>query len=146
MSAAAMTSSKKDEQARPGRWVLVADDDADMRDLLVGALRSDGFNVSEAKDGGELISMLVATTAKDGSPIAPDLVVTDVQMPGATGLRILSHVRRAHPTVPVILITAFGSAELHAQAKRLGAATVLDKPLDLAELRRLAQRLLSNNN
>ena len=90
-------------------------------------------------------NMLVASTAPGGSPNAPDLVVTDVQMPGATGMRVLSHVRRAHPTVPVILITAFGSAELHAQAKRLGAATVLDKPFDLAELRKLVQRLLSSN-
>jgi len=135
---------KKDEagHAKHARWILVADDDDEMRSLLSALFRSDGFTVSEAKDGQELLSMLTAKTAPDGTPIAPDLVVTDVQMPGATGIRVLSHVRRAHPTVPVILITAFGSAELHAQAKRLGAATVLDKPFDVAELRKLVQRYL----
>lgn len=130
-------------RAKQGRWILVADDEEEMRTLLSSVFRSDGYTVSEAKDGQELLSMLVAKTAPDGSPIAPDLVVTDVQMPGATGIRVLAHVRRAHPTVPVILITAFGSAELHAQAKRLGAATVLDKPFELSELRKLIQRLLS---
>ena len=141
-----MTSGKKAEaQPKQGRWVLIADDDEEMRSLMSSILRTDGITVSEAKDGQELLSMLVAKTAPDGSPISPDLVVTDVQMPGATGMRVLSHVRRAHPTVPVILITAFGSAELQAQAKRLGAATVLDKPFDLAELRKLVQRLLSSN-
>lgn len=130
-------------RAKQGRWILVADDEEEMRSLLSSVFRSDGYTVSEAKDGQELLSMLVAKTAPDGSPIAPDLVVTDVQMPGATGIRVLAHVRRAHPTVPVILITAFGSAELHAQAKRLGAATVLDKPFELSELRKLIQRLLS---
>ena len=141
-----MTSGKKAEaQPKQGRWVLIADDDEEMRSLMSSILRTDGITVSEARDGQELLSMLVAKTAPDGSPISPDLVVTDVQMPGATGMRVLSHVRRAHPTVPVILITAFGSAELQAQAKRLGAATVLDKPFDLAELRKLVQRLLSSN-
>lgn len=141
-----MTHVKKAENPdRKGRWVLVADDDEEMRSLLSSVLRLDGYMVSEAKDGQELLSMLVEKTAPDGSPISPDLVVTDVQMPGATGMRVLSHLRRAHPTVPVILITAFGSAELHTQAKRLGAATVLDKPLDMAELRKRVQRILSVN-
>jgi DNA-binding NtrC family response regulator len=141
-----MTGGKRSEgQSKQGRWIIVADDDEDMRELLSGVLRDDGFTVSEARDGQELLSMLVEKTAPDGTPIAPDLVVTDVQMPGATGMRVLSHVRRAHPTVPVILITAFGSAELHAQAKRLGAATVLDKPFDLGDLRKLIHRLLSTN-
>lgn len=136
-------AGKKGEAHAPQpRWIVVADDDDEMRSLLAGMFRADGFTVSEAKDGQELLSMLVAKTAPDGTPIAPDLVVTDVQMPGATGIRVLSHVRRAHPTVPVILITAFGSAELHAQAKRLGAATVLDKPFDVNELRKLVQRIL----
>ncbi|NUQ73558.1 MAG: response regulator [Polyangiaceae bacterium] len=140
------SGAKRDAaEGRPGRWIVVADDDDDMRSLLSGLFRADGFVVSEAKDGQELLAMLVARTAPDGTPIAPDLVVTDVQMPGATGIRVLSHVRRAHPTVPVILITAFGSVELHAQAKRLGAATVLDKPFDIGELRKLVQRLLSTN-
>ncbi|HLM76119.1 MAG TPA: response regulator [Polyangiaceae bacterium] len=130
---------------KQGRWIVVADDDDEMRSLLSGLFRADGFVVSEAKDGQELLAMLVAKTAPDGTAIAPDLVITDVQMPGATGIRVLSHVRRAHPTVPVILITAFGSVELHAQASRLGAATVLDKPFDVSELRRLVQRLLSTN-
>jgi len=139
-------SGKKDAAgAKQSPWIVIADDDAEMRTLLSDLFRSDGYVVSEAKDGHELLTMLVAKTAPDGTPIAPDLVVTDVQMPGATGIRVLSHVRRAHPSNVRILITAFGSVELHAQAKRLGAATVLDKPFDIGELRRLVHRLLSTN-
>ena len=133
----------KESPSRERPWILVADDDQEMRSLLTGALRSDGFNVSEAKDGQELLTMLVERKGRDGSPIAPDLVVTDVRMPGATGLRVLSHVRRAHPGVPVILVTAFGSAELYAQARRLGAATVLDKPLSVQDLLAQVRRLVS---
>ena len=116
--------------------ILIADDDASIRLVLSQAFTRLGYQVRAT---GNAATLLKWVTEGEG-----DLVVTDVRMPGATGLRILSHVRRAHPSVPVILITAFGSAELHAQARRLGAATLLDKPLSLRELLSVVRRLVSS--
>lgn len=130
---------------KPHPWILLSQDDETMRKRLAKSLRSDGFLVSETSGDQELLSMLAPKRGADGQTIAPDLVVTDVQMPGADGIRVLSHVRRSNPTVPVILLTAFGSAELAAQAIRLGAATVLDKPIDMDALCALVRSLLPEN-
>jgi len=59
-------------------------------------------------------------------------------MPGSSGLRALAWVRRRYPNLPFILITAFGSPELHAQAARLGVTAMLDKPFSFTALRELA--------
>jgi DNA-binding NtrC family response regulator len=72
-------------------------------------------------------------------PLAPfDLIISDVRMPGYGGLDLLASLRHANSRVPVILITAFGSASTHAAAKRLGAFATLDKPFDLDDLMTLA--------
>jgi DNA-binding NtrC family response regulator len=64
-----------------------------------------------------------------------DLIVSDVRMPGWTGLDLLDVVRRARMGTPVLLITAFGAPETHQEAARLGAGAVLNKPFDLDEFR-----------
>lgn len=120
---------------------LVAEDEPEMRALVVSALRRDGYDVSEARSGPEL-AMLVCSDlieATDASPI--DIVISDVVMPGCTGLDVLAMLRRRDWSVPVLLITAFGSTELHADARRLGAS-ILDKPFELDELRRAVRTLL----
>ena len=115
--------------------ILLAEDDDDLRGLMARALRGDGCQVIEARDGLELLDLLrkALAPASLGTPI--DLVVTDVRMPGCSGLEILQGMRRAEWTVPVLVFTAFGSAETHDAARRLGAVDVLDKPLDLEEFR-----------
>ncbi|HEV8325337.1 MAG TPA: response regulator [Myxococcota bacterium] len=110
--------------------VLVAEDDHEMRSLLVATLRRDGCVVEEAVDGADLLARLSAGF---------DLVISDVRMPGLTGLEVLARLRRAGGSTPFILITAFGDADLHAEARRVGTATVFDKPFDLDDLRTVAQ-------
>jgi DNA-binding NtrC family response regulator len=75
--------------------------------------------------------------ARDGRPL--DLIITDVRMHGVTGLEILAGLRENDWSTPVILMTAFGDAELHAEAMRLGALAVLDKPFELDALRTLVR-------
>jgi CheY-like chemotaxis protein len=109
--------------------ILVADDDIEMRRLLATSLGKAGFQVDLAADGAELLDRVESGDA------LPDLVVSDVQMPGCTGLRALERIRGLHPTLPVILITAFCDADTEARARKLGAIAVFDKPFSLSALR-----------
>jgi DNA-binding response OmpR family regulator len=116
--------------------VLVADDKTEMRGLIASVLRKDGYQVDEASDGLELLAViesLVAHTEGRRSPIG--MIISDVRMPGLTGLDLLAILRCADWTTPVILITAFGDDETHAQAHELGATAVFDKPFEIDELR-----------
>ncbi len=123
---------------RPG-WrgrLLLAEDDLEMRRLLATRLRRLGFEVVEVADGWQLLELAMAG-ATDGSP-SVGLVISDVRMPGLTGLEVLARLRRSAYPAPVILVTAFGDRATHAEATRLGAAAVLDKPFELDELCRAA--------
>jgi DNA-binding response OmpR family regulator len=112
--------------------VLVAEDDLEMRRLVVQALRRDGYDVHEAEDGGRL---LVSVTAAYQDPNAEvDLIVSDIRMPVCTGLQIVQSLRDAHWTLPVILMTAFGDTSTRAYAEALGAI-LFDKPFALEDLR-----------
>jgi CheY-like chemotaxis protein len=112
---------------------LVADDDPDMLDLVASILRKEGFLVEAASNGTDLVAFL-----PDGSE--PNLIITDVQMPGMSGLAVLSYVRRRHTRVPVILMTAFATDQLRERALADGASAVLSKPFNCLELRELVMR------
>jgi len=118
--------------------ILLAEDDDEMRSMLAAALRRDNYQVEEAFNGADLL-VKVARAFLDinGDRVtrAPDLVISDVRMPGFTGLEVLAALRDRAPKVPVILITAFGDLETHLEAKRLGANAMFDKPFDLEDLR-----------
>ncbi|MHB8973711.1 MAG: response regulator [Pirellulaceae bacterium] len=125
--------------------VLLGEDDADMRAVLAEALRQNGYRVVECEDGlsvlNELSSLLTSTevTGKDAEPF--DLIISDIRMPGITGLTILDGVRLFDGFPPMILITAFGDAVVHTEAKWKGAAAIFDKPFDVDELMRKVEEL-----
>jgi DNA-binding NtrC family response regulator len=112
--------------------VLLAEDDADLRELLASVLRRDGYVVREAGDGIELLRLMTRSVADEEGF---DLIISDVRMPGCTGLQVLSLLRRVESSTCVVLITAFGDIAVHAEAARLGAAAVFDKPFDVDDLR-----------
>jgi DNA-binding response OmpR family regulator len=119
-------------QAHSPPRVLVAEDDPEMRRLIADGLRKDGYDVTEAADGGRL---LVEVTALYQHPERqPDLIVSDIRMPVCTGFAILEALRKAHWTMPVILMTAFGDDETRTRAEQLGAI-LFDKPFALDDLR-----------
>ncbi len=122
--------------------VLVAEDDDDMRSLLVEALAKDGYRVEEVADGGRLLVTLAQEIARGGGGTARvDLVVSDIRMPICTGLQILEQMRAAAWRVPVILMTAFGDAKTRERANVLGAI-LFDKPFDVDDLRTAVASLL----
>jgi DNA-binding response OmpR family regulator len=103
-----------------------------MRRLIVGALRKDGFDVTEVADGMRLLIHVIAREAEPER--AYDLIISDLRMPVTSGLQILRGLRNSGWTVPFILCTAFGDEPIRNDAERLGAI-YFDKPFDLDELR-----------
>jgi DNA-binding response OmpR family regulator len=112
---------------------VVAEDDAALRDVIVAALRADGFLVSTARDGRELLEIVRAAACEDGTP--PDLIVSDVRMPSLSGLDALTELGALLRETRVLVMTAFGDAATHARARSIGAFGVLHKPFDLDALR-----------
>jgi CheY-like chemotaxis protein len=121
--------------------ILVAEDDAEMRRLLVWNLNKAGFDVVECVDGWELLDHL-GKPVLSGDPDDYDLIVSDIRMPGVTGLEILEGIHDTEWFVPMILITAFGSAEVHREAEELGAAGMFDKPFEIDDLIRRIREVL----
>lgn len=122
--------------------ILLAEDDGAMRELIASALRDEGFDVVEARDGMELLDEIEASIRR----VRRDrfaLVITDVRMPDFSGLDVLAALHCARWRTPVIVITAFGSAETHDEARELGALRVLDKPFDLDVLRAAVHEVLA---
>lgn len=123
--------------------VLLAEDEPEMRRLLASTLRKDGFDVIEARDGRDLIRLIKEQILRGNDKPGVDLIVSDIRMPGPSGLRVLAALRRVEWATPVLLITAFGDAQTHAEAERLGAVAVIDKPFDLNVFRRAVGSIIS---
>jgi DNA-binding NtrC family response regulator len=113
--------------------VVIAEDDAILRELLATALRLDGHEVSEARDGCELLDLLATSVMDDGC--LPDLVISDLRMPGWDGMQVLAGLRSAKWSVPVFVITGYGDAQTREEVERLGATAFFQKPVDLDDLR-----------
>ena len=124
-----------DDRPRPAARVLVVDDDDEMRALLRRTLEFDGYEVAERDRGTHVLEAL------RGAPF--DLIILDKEMPGLTGLDLLPILRREFPQVPVVLVTAFGGRQIAASALRLGAASYLEKPFRLGQLRDVIDGLIS---
>ena len=112
--------------------VLVVEDEPDFRNLVAHELGEEGYGVSVACDGLAALTCLAETEY--------DVVVTDVRMPGASGLAVLDALGAARP--PFIVMTAAGDEAVRGEARRLGAIGLLDKPFLPAELSLLLEDML----
>lgn len=110
---------------RKGR-VLIVDDEATARSALAEILGDEGYKVRTASDGFRALAVV--------DEFAPDVVITDIKMPGMDGLELLARLRELDPEIGVILVTAFGAVGPAVQAMRLGATDYLTKPLNSDEL------------
>jgi len=119
----------------------LAEDDVELRSLLGSLLRSDGYEVVEVRNGSELLSYIAASLMYGARYVEPSLILTDVQMPGPSGLEVIHALKRTSYRAPLVVMTAFGTDETRRRARELGAAAVLDKPFELQTLRELVQNL-----
>jgi YesN/AraC family two-component response regulator len=118
--------------------VLVVDDEADVQHLFKQYFRRDiragaiGFRF--AFSGEEALSIL------EEQPASVVLVLSDINMPGMTGLDLLRSIKQHYAAVKVIMITAYGDEEKHTRAMRYGADGYLTKPIDFDELNETMRR------
>jgi len=115
--------------------VLVVDDEADVRELLVEYFRDRGFEVSSAADGR------AAITAIERAPARFGLIMTDLQLPGADGLAVLRAAKEVSPSSYVVIITGYASLDSAIQAVRFGAYDYLTKPFSLGQIDVIVNRL-----
>jgi len=108
------------------------EDKPELRTMLRKALERAGYAVDEAPDGAAAIQKIRARRYL--------LVITDLKMPGASGLEVLRETKQADAAIPVLLLTAYGSVEEAVAAMKEGAFDFLQKPVDLEHLKLLVQR------
>jgi DNA-binding response OmpR family regulator len=128
-----------DGESPRSQRILLAEDDDEMRALLASALRTDGYEVVEARDGGRMLVGLARAYNGDAAPY--DLLVSDIRMPICSGLQIVEQLRLARLQIPAILMTAFGDAQTSARARGLGAVIFM-KPFDVDDLRTAVLHLM----
>ncbi len=122
--------------SQPSR-VLVVDDELLIRWSLGEALTAAGYTVVEGKDAAE------ARKALRDVDHRPDLVLLDFRLPDSDDLGLLTTIRREAPTVPVILMTAHGTAEVVRGALELGAYRVISKPFEVHDMASLVAEALA---
>lgn len=116
--------------------ILVVDDDDNLRWVLQTQLEEMGYAAGTAPDGAS------ALAAIDKEP--PALILTDLKMPGMSGMELLERVHRDYPEIPVLIITAFGSIQSAVEAMRSGAYDYLTKPIAYDELALSVGRVLEH--
>ncbi len=116
--------------------ILVVDDERAIQDTLAWCLRSDGHEVRTAGSGEEALAIM----ADQGF----DLIISDIIMPGLSGVDLLRKARALQPRTPVVLITAFATVETAVEALREGASDYVIKPLKFDDLRHRVQGLLKD--
>lgn len=120
---------------RPSR-VMVVDDDAETLALLHEIVAKEGFEVETAEDAETALRRL--------EQWQPELVITDIHMPGMDGLALLAAVREKEPDIPVVLLTAYGSLKTAVDAIKAGAFDYLSKPFVVDDIRLVVRRALEH--
>jgi CheY-like chemotaxis protein len=114
-------------------WILVVDHDVEMlfRQQFRQELRQGRFVMEFALSANDALDRL------DDPPKDMDLILilSDINMPGMTGLELLTRIRALHPTLPMIMITAYGDAEMKRRALEGGAQGLVTKPIDFVALK-----------
>lgn len=119
-----------------GSTVLIVDDEHTLARSAKAFLADRGYEVEVASTGEKALELL--------ERLQPDVVFADVRLPGMSGIDLLKRIREFDPVIPVIMLTAYGSIEGAVEAVKLGAFDYVKKPVDLEELKLLADRAREN--
>ncbi|MEI6703469.1 MAG: sigma-54 dependent transcriptional regulator [Deltaproteobacteria bacterium] len=109
--------------------ILIVDDELSMREFLSILLEREGYDVSVAENAEEALRLMQLSLF--------DLVLSDVQMPGLSGIELLSRIKQLSPETGVLMITAFSAAEQAVEAMKLGAYDYIAKPFKIEEIKQL---------
>jgi two-component system, NtrC family, response regulator AtoC len=112
--------------------VLIVDDERTLARAIKAFLVESGYEAEVAGDGEQALGML--------ETLRPDVVFSDVRLPGMNGIDLLRRIREYDAAIPVVIMTAYGTIEGAVEAVKLGAFDYLKKPVDLEELKLLADR------
>ncbi len=112
--------------------ILVVDDEENIRELYRDELAEEGYRVELAENGAEALAKLES--------FRPDLVTLDVMMPGMDGIEVLRRIREKNPSIPVLLLTAFG--EFRQDFNTWASDAYIVKSADVSELKQTVKKLL----
>jgi two-component system response regulator AtoC len=120
-----------------GATVLIVDDERTLGRAIKAFLDASGYEAELVQSAEQALELL--------ERLRPDVVFTDVQLPGLSGIELLRRIREFDPSIAVVVMTAFGTIEGAVEAVKLGAFDYVKKPLDLEELKLLADRARENS-
>ena len=118
----------------PSVGVLIVDDESLIRWSLAQMLIDHGYAVMEAGDGKQALAVI------ENPPQRVDVVMLDYRLPDTNGLKLLATIRGLSPDSRVVMMTAYGTAEVFAEAMRLGAVCVVNKPIEMQDVADIVSR------
>ena len=118
--------------------IWIAEDDRSLRWVMEKAIRREDIKVRSFENGEDLLEALVNDQ--------PEIIISDIRMPGMDGLELLQRIHADHPNMPIIITTAHSDLDSAVAAYQSGAFEYLPKPFDLEELVDVAQRGISFAN
>ncbi len=113
-------------QLSANKKILVVDDELDICNFLKTYFNSKGYDTRSALSGEEALQIVDEWT--------PTIILLDIRMPGMSGVDVLKIVREKHPTIGIIMVTAFADIEIGRSTLKLGASDFIHKPIDLEYL------------
>jgi DNA-binding NtrC family response regulator len=120
-----------------GKRILVVDDEENLRRVTQLKLHQAGYEAMTASDGAQALELLARNPQ--------DLVITDLKMPGMSGMELLQAIREEYPEIVVIVVTAFGTIESAVEAMKLGAFDYIIKPVNADALKLVVSRALEHH-
>jgi DNA-binding NtrC family response regulator len=116
------------------RRILIVDDEPLIRWCIAETLGTAGYGITEAQDAASALQALTDMPE-------PDVILLDLRLPDSSDLSLLQRIRRIAPAATVVVMTAFGTPEITAEALKLGARGVLTKPFDTRDLEHVVDSL-----
>lgn len=117
--------------------VLIVDDDSIQRQVLAGDLKTRGFNVLEADSSESALEIVKRNTV--------DVILSDLKMPGSSGISLLENLKSVNPDISVVIMTAFATVETAVQALKSGAYDFITKPYNLDEIEVIIRHIIEKN-
>ncbi len=132
----ALSASATGAESFPPPRVLVVDDEPSVVDVFQEFLSGEGYELSVAASGEEALRLI--------PDVRPDVILTDINLPGLSGLEVMRFAKGLDPEVSVIVVTGYASASTAIDALRQGAYDYVTKPFDLDEVHQIVERGIAN--